>query len=124
MNFSGGSVSIVGDKSISHRAVIFGALAEGVSKINNVLISGDTKATIQIFKNLGVNIKLLDQNTLEISGVGLNGLKQFDGELDAINSGTTARLLMGLLSKQNFSSKLTGSNQLKKDQWIELLIHL
>lgn len=114
MNFSGGSVSIVGDKSISHRAVIFGALAEGVSKINNVLISGDTKATIQIFQNLGVNIKSLDQNTLEISGVGLNGLKQFDGELDAINSGTTARLLMGLLSKQNFSSKLTGSNQLKK----------
>ena len=103
MNFSGGSVSIVGDKSISHRAVIFGALAEGISKINNILISGDTEATIQIFQNLGVNIKLLDHNTLEISGVGLNGLKKFDGELNAINSGTTARLMMGLLSKQNFS---------------------
>ena len=109
-----GSLSIVGDKSLSHRAIILCSLASGVSRIKNILLSGDTKATIQIFRQLGVEINEINNNEIEVHGVGLHGLRQPDGPLDAINSGTTARLLTGLLSKQNFKSRLTGSTQLIK----------
>ena len=95
-----GEVNIVGDKSISHRAIILSSLASGKSMLSNVLISGDTKATINIFKNLGVEINEISNNQLEIHGVGLNGLNESTEPLNALNSGTTARLLIGLLSKQ------------------------
>ena len=100
-----GSLSIIGDKSLSHRAVILCSLATGVSRIKNILLSGDTKATIQIFRQLGVEINETNNNEVEIHGVGLRGLKQPKDSLDAVNSGTTARLLIGLLSKQNFSTE-------------------
>ena len=109
-----GEVNIVGDKSISHRAIILSSLASGKSILSNVLISGDTKATINIFKNLGVEINEISNNQLEIHGVGLNGLHESKEPLNALNSGTTARLLVGLLSKQKFASDLTGSTQLNK----------
>ena len=109
-----GEVNIVGDKSISHRAIILSSLASGKSILSNVLISGDTKATINIFKNLGVEINEISNNQLEIHGVGLNGLDESKEPLNALNSGTTARLLVGLLSKQKFASDLTGSTQLNK----------
>ncbi len=109
-----GSINIVGDKSLSHRAVMLCSIAKGISNIRNILISGDTKATINIFKQLGVEIKEKNVNEVEIRGVGLHGLKQPKEALDAINSGTTARLLTGLLSKQKFKSELTGSKQLIK----------
>ena len=101
-----GEVNIVGDKSISHRAIILSSLASGKSMLSNVLISGDTKATINIFKNLGVEINEISNNQLEIHGVGLNGLNESKEPLNALNSGTTARLLIGLLSKQKFESDL------------------
>lgn len=109
-----GEVNIVGDKSISHRAIILSSLASGKSILSNVLISGDTKATINIFKNLGVEINEISNNQLEIHGVGLNGLHESKEPLNALNSGTTARLLIGLLSKQKFESDLIGSTQLNK----------
>ena len=109
-----GEVNIVGDKSISHRALILSSLASGKSILSNVLISGDTKATINIFKNLGVEINEISNNQLEIHGVGLNGLNESKEPLNALNSGTTARLLIGLLSKQKFESDLIGSTQLNK----------
>ena len=109
-----GEVNIVGDKSISHRAIILSSLASGKSMLSNVLISGDTKATINIFKNLGVEINEISNNRLEIHGVGLNGLNESKEPLNALNSGTTARLLIGLLSKQKFESDLIGSTQLNK----------
>ena len=109
-----GEVNIVGDKSISHRAIILSSLASGKSILSNVLISGDTKATINIFKNLGVEINEISNNHLEIHGVGLNGLHESKEPLNALNSGTTARLLVGLLSKQKFASDLIGSTQLNK----------
>ena len=109
-----GEVNIVGDKSISHRAIILSSLASGKSMLSNVLISGDTKATINIFKNLGVEINEISNNQLEIHGVGLNGLNESKEPLNALNSGTTARLLIGLLSKQKFESDLIGSTQLNK----------
>ncbi len=90
------------------------SIANGKSRLSNVLISGDTKATINIFKNLGVEINETLDNNLEITGVGLSGLKKSKEPLNAINSGTTARLLIGLLSKQNFESELIGSVQLNK----------
>ena len=106
-----GEVSIIGDKSISHRSIIFGSLSEGVSKYSNVLISGDTLATIGIFRSLGVNIEIVEQNSVIIHGVGLQGLSKSENALNAKNSGTTARLLTGLLARQNFASELIGSTQ-------------
>ncbi len=109
-----GEVTILGDKSISHRCIILGSLAEGESQFKNILISGDTTATIEIFRSLGVKIDLINGNTINIHGVGLKGLKEPTNDLDAKSSGTTARLLIGLLSRQNFSSRLIGSKQLMK----------
>ena len=107
-----GNVALIGDKSISHRAIIFAALADGTSNIQNLLMSEDTKATLKIIEQMGIDIKLND--TVSIIGKGLNGLKEPKKDLNAMNSGTTARLLIGLLSKQNFSSTLIGSPQLNK----------
>ena len=107
-----GNVALIGDKSISHRAIIFAALADGKSNIQNLLMSEDTKATLKIIEQMGIDIKLND--TVSITGKGLNGLKEPKKDLNAMNSGTTARLLIGLLSKQNFSSTLIGSPQLNK----------
>ena len=104
----------MGDKSISHRCVILGSLAEGESYFENILISGDTTATIEIFLSLGVNIDLIDENIIKIKGVGLNGLDEPKNDLDAKSSGTTARLLIGLLSRQNFPSRMIGSKQLMR----------
>ena len=109
-----GEVTILGDKSISHRCIILGSLAEGESQFKNILISGDTTATIEIFRSLGVKIDLINENTIKIHGVGLKGLQEPINDLDAKSSGTTARLLIGLLSRQNFSSRLIGSKQLMK----------
>ena len=109
-----GEVTILGDKSISHRCIILGSLAEGESQFKNILISGDTIATIEIFRSLGVRIDLINENTINIHGVGLKGLKEPTNDLDAKSSGTTARLLVGLLSRQNFSSRMIGSKQLMK----------
>ena len=104
----------MGDKSISHRCVILGSLAEGESYFENILISGDTTATIEIFRSLGVKIDLIDKNIIKIKGVGLNGLDEPKNDLDAKSSGTTARLLIGLLSRQNFPSRMIGSKQLMR----------
>ena len=93
---------------------MLGSLAEGKSCFENILISGDTLATIEIFRSLGVKIDLIDKNIIKIHGVGLNGLDQPKNDLDAKSSGTTARLLIGLLSRQNFSSRMIGSSQLMK----------
>ena len=107
-----GTVQVIGDKSISHRAILFSALAEGTSVIKNLLISEDTKASLEIVEQMGVDVKIQDK--VSITGQGINGLKKPKNELNAKNSGTTARLLIGLLSKQKFSSTLIGSTQLNK----------
>jgi len=106
-----GHFTVPGDKSISHRSVIFGSIAEGQTTIKGFLRSEDCLATLEIMRNLGVEI-LFSEQDIVIQGVGLNGLKASDNDLNCGNAGTAMRLLAGLLSAQNFSSCLTGDESL------------
>jgi len=116
-----GEVRVPGDKSISHRAVILGAIAEGVTKAVNFLAGEDNLSTKMAFEKMGVHIKLGPDRTrtgtfdiLTIHGNGLESLKESDDVIDACNSGTTTRLLTGLLSAQPFFSVITGDDSLRK----------
>lgn len=108
-----GVIKAPGDKSISHRAIIMGSLAHGRSVIRGLLRSEDVESTINIFRKLGVRIILKDDNVV-IDGVGLYGLRPSPSILDAGNSGTTARLIMGVLAGQNFTSSITGDKSLRQ----------
>jgi 3-phosphoshikimate 1-carboxyvinyltransferase len=110
-NLRQGELVVPGDKSISHRAVIFSSIGEGTSIIHNCLQSEDVTATIEAFKSMGVVIKA-DQGKLIIYGSGLLGLNKPDKPLYCGNSGTTCRLLVGLLSAQPFDSILLGDDSL------------
>ncbi len=107
-----GSIKIPGDKSISHRAVMFGSIAGGVTRVSNFLESGDCLSTISCFKAMGVAIERKGSN-VKIKGAGFFGLKAPRRVLDAGNSGTTARLMLGILAGQAFSSKITGDASLR-----------
>lgn len=107
-----GQCSVPGDKSISHRAVIFGAMAEGRTYIRNFLNGHDCRATVGIMRALGVRIDI-SNTRLVVHGVGLNGLKEPENVLDCDNSGTTMRLLAGLLAGQQFPSILNGTAQIR-----------
>ncbi|MDY0380169.1 MAG: 3-phosphoshikimate 1-carboxyvinyltransferase [Defluviitoga tunisiensis] len=109
-----GEVAIPGDKSISHRALIIGSLAHGTTKITNFLRSEDTLATLNILKAIGANIELTNAKEVVIEGNGLQSFQEPEDILDAKNSGTTMRLIMGVLAAQNFYSVLTGDDSLKK----------
>ena len=98
-----GTLSLPGDKSISHRAVMLSSLAEGKSKIVNCLNSDDVNSTINIFKQLGIKITR-DRDEVIVNGKGFRGLLPSTQPLDAGNSGTTARLICGILSGQKFPS--------------------
>ena len=102
------------DKSISHRSIIFGAIANGVTKVSNLLEGEDVLATVAAFRNLGVEIDGPEAGNMTISGVGKNGLEAAGCELDLGNSGTSMRLLSGLLAGQRFGSRLTGDVSLKR----------
>lgn len=112
-------LKISGDKSISHRALIIGSLAEGETRIINFLDSADCKSTLNILRELGVNIETKKGGTgfieeVKVQGVGLNGFKIPNNYLNAGNSGTTMRLLSGILAGQNFPSTITGDQSLSK----------
>ncbi len=113
-----GVISVPGDKSISHRAVMLASLAEGTSKIRRWLPAGDTLATLQIAQDLGVNIQIEKRSDiawdLTIEGLGLRGWHPPQQPLDCRNAGTGMRLLAGLLAGQSFPSVLDGSEQLRK----------
>lgn len=108
-----GTLRVPGDKSISHRAAIFASLAQGKSLVKGFLFSEDCRATWKIFRKMGVRGKKVGKGLL-IHGAGLYGLKAPRGTLDAGNSGTTARLLLGLLAAQPFQSSLTGDASLRR----------
>jgi 3-phosphoshikimate 1-carboxyvinyltransferase len=108
-----GSIKIPGDKSISHRAVIMGSIANGITHINGLLKSADVVSTINVFRDMGVRI---DESSDEIiiHGVGLHGLEAPTNALNFGNSGTSVRLLTGLLSAQKFDTTLIGDESLSQ----------
>lgn len=106
-----GTIAVPGDKSISHRAVMFGSLANGVSKVTNFLAGEDCITTIEAFKAMGVNISR-DENTVVIKSTGIAGLKEPEIPINLGNSGTTARLLMGILAGLPFHFTLYGDESL------------
>lgn len=109
-----GRVSPPGDKSISHRAIMLSSIAKGKSSVSNLLESLDCSATIEAFMKMGISIRLGRDKTAAIEGGGLQGLKEPDSELYLGNSGTTMRLLLGILAGQNFKVTLTGDESLSK----------
>ena len=109
-----GELSVPGDKSVSHRAIMLGAIAEGVTRVGGFLEGEDTRATAAIFARLGVRIEAPSAGERIVHGVGLHGLRHADGPLDCGNAGTGMRLLAGLLAGQAFDSVLVGDASLSK----------
>ena len=110
-----GEVFMPGDKSVSHRAVMLGALAEGDTRIRNFLRSADCLSTISCFEKMGVCFERdHEEGTLIVHGRGLRGLRPPSGILDAGNSGTTTRLISGILAAQKFESVLDGDDSIRK----------
>ncbi|MCZ4697773.1 3-phosphoshikimate 1-carboxyvinyltransferase [Legionella pneumophila] len=109
-----GEITVPGDKSISHRSIIFGAIAIGTSVIDGFLDGEDCIATLKAFQSMGVRIEGPDKQRVIIHGVGKHGLKQPQNIIDCGNSGTSMRLLAGLLAAQQFDSQLTGDESLLK----------
>jgi 3-phosphoshikimate 1-carboxyvinyltransferase len=110
----GGTLTVPGDKSISHRALMLGAVAEGHTIVHGFLASEDCLATQAAMSALGVSIRRVRGEPVQIDGVGLGGLKAPSGVLDLGNSGTAIRLLMGLLAGQPFDCELTGDASLQQ----------
>ena len=108
-----GNLRLPGDKSISHRAAMLAALATGETRLENFASSADCAATLRCLKNLGVQIRS-ENSTVMVTGVGKTGFRPPTVPLDCENSGTTVRLLSGILAGQNFASTLTGDESLKK----------
>ncbi|WP_230657694.1 bifunctional prephenate dehydrogenase/3-phosphoshikimate 1-carboxyvinyltransferase [Psychrobacter sp. I-STPA10] len=109
-----GSINVPGDKSISHRSIMFGSLAEGVTRVTGFLEGEDALATLQAFRDMGVTIEGPDNGNVVIHGVGMHGLKPSRTPLYMGNSGTSMRLLSGILAAQRFNSVLTGDSSLSK----------
>ncbi|WP_313203857.1 3-phosphoshikimate 1-carboxyvinyltransferase [Stenotrophomonas sp.] len=107
-----GSLTIPGDKSVSHRSVMFAALADGTSHIEGFLEGEDTRATARIFSQLGVRIETPSASQRVVHGVGIDGLKAPSAPLDCGNAGTGMRLLAGLLAGQSFDCTLVGDESL------------
>lgn len=109
-----GNLTVPGDKSISHRAVMFGALAEGLTEVEGFLPGADCLSTIDCFRRMGISIEQSSQTRLLIHGKGLHGLTKPSQTLDTGNSGTTTRLISGILSGQSFTTELTGDASIQK----------
>ena len=108
-----GQCRVPGDKSISHRAVMFASIAEGESHIKNFLDGGDCRSTVHVMRGVGVQIDVHSPTELTVHGRGINGLQEPNTFLDCGNSGTTIRLLTGLLAGQSFTSFVTGTEQIR-----------
>jgi 3-phosphoshikimate 1-carboxyvinyltransferase len=109
-----GKIKVPGDKSISHRSLILASIAEGESKIEGLLEAEDCLSTMGIMRDLGIKITKENTGNYTVQGRGLAGLQEADNVLDCGNSGTSMRLLAGLLSSQDFYSVLTGDHSLRK----------
>lgn len=109
-----GDITVPGDKSISHRSIILGAIAKGVTTVHGFLDGEDCLSTMQAFRNMGVSIEGPVSQRVVIHGVGKHGLEKPENVIDCGNSGTTMRLLAGLLAAQPFDTELTGDQSLLK----------
>jgi 3-phosphoshikimate 1-carboxyvinyltransferase len=109
-----GKIRVPGDKSISHRSIMLGALAEGVTEVKGFLQGEDSLATLEAFRSLGVKIEGPDNGQVRIHGVGMHGLRAAGEPLNLGNSGTSMRLLSGLLAGQSFTSQMEGDESLSK----------
>lgn len=108
-----GEIKVPGDKSISHRSIMLGSLAKGTTKVTGFLTGADCLSTIDCFKRMGVDIELHDTE-VTVKGLGLHGLKAPTDTLDVGNSGTTTRLMSGILAAQNFSCRVNGDASIQK----------
>ena len=108
-----GCIRVPGDKSISHRSIIFGSLAKGVTTVRDILRGEDVLSTMQVFRDLGVQIED-DGNLVKIHGVGFEGLQAPKNKLDMGNSGTSIRLISGVLAGQDFEAEMFGDDSLSK----------
>ena len=118
-----GELEIPGDKSISHRAIMFGSLANGTTEVTHFLQGADCLSTISCFQKLGIEIENTPDKII-IHGKGLHGLSAPREILDCGNSGTTTRLISGILSGQNFSSTLTGDASIQKRPMKRIMLPL
>ncbi|WP_029653759.1 bifunctional prephenate dehydrogenase/3-phosphoshikimate 1-carboxyvinyltransferase [Marinobacter daepoensis] len=109
-----GDIRVPGDKSMSHRSIMLGALAEGTTEVKGFLEGEDSLATLQAFRDMGVTIEGPEEGFVRIHGVGMNGLQAPRGQLYLGNSGTAMRLFAGLLAAQKFDSELSGDASLSK----------
>ncbi len=108
-----GSFELIGDKSISHRAVMFSSISKGHNKISNFLMGKDCLSTISCFRKMGVDIQI-DGKDVYVKGNGLYGLQRPEGILDVGNSGTTMRLMMGIIAGNKFDATLIGDDSIAK----------
>lgn len=108
-----GEISVPGDKSISHRAVMFGSLAEGITEVTNFLQGADCLSTISCFRQMGIAIENTPER-IRIHGKGLHGLRRPEAILDVGNSGTTTRLMSGILAGQAFDCTINGDASIQK----------
>ncbi|HEM5324309.1 TPA: 3-phosphoshikimate 1-carboxyvinyltransferase [Streptococcus suis] len=108
-----GKIRVPGDKSISHRSIIFGSLAKGVTRVHDILRGEDVLSTMQVFRDLGVKIED-NGDIVEVHGVGFDGLQAPKNDLDMGNSGTSIRLISGVLAGQDFEATMFGDDSLSK----------
>ncbi|MFH0373515.1 3-phosphoshikimate 1-carboxyvinyltransferase [Streptococcus sp. P25B114] len=108
-----GTIRVPGDKSISHRSIIFGSLAKGVTRVHDILRGEDVLSTMQVFRDLGVTIED-NGDVVEVHGVGFDGLQAPKNALDMGNSGTSIRLISGVLAGQEFEATMFGDDSLSK----------
>ena len=111
-SLASGELRVPGDKSVSHRALMLAAIAEGVSEITGLLVGEDCLATLQALRDMGVAADRSGETTVSVRGVGMDGLSPPEGDLDLGNSGTAMRLFAGLLSAQRFDTRLVGDESL------------
>ncbi len=111
-NSINGTIRVPGDKSVSHRAVMLGSLAEGVTEIKGFLMGEDCLSTIDCFRKMGIKIEIAGE-TVTVFGQGLHGLHEPEDVLNVGNSGTTIRLMSGILAGQPFTSVVTGDQSIR-----------
>jgi 3-phosphoshikimate 1-carboxyvinyltransferase len=119
-----GEINIPGDKSISHRAIFFGSIAQGTTEIHNFLTGEDCLDTVKCFNKMGIDIDINNNGKVLVHGKGIKGLSQPNSTLYTGNSGTTTRLLLGLLAGQGFDSIIDGDAQIRKRPMDRVIIPL